>query len=139
VGKVLFYGQGAGGLPTSSAIIADVVSAAQDIVAGVGNRIRWKLQTAPSLKPMAEIDTKYYLRMNVADQPGVLAQITKVLGDHMISISSVIQKLTDESAQTAEIVIMTHPAREKAMKHALEEMAHLVVVKEVSNFIRVEE
>ena len=139
VGKVLFYGQGAGGLPTSSAIIADVVSAAQDIVTGVGNRIRWKLQTVPGIKPMAEIETRYYLRINVADRPGVLAGIAKILGDHLISISSVIQKLTDESAQTAEIVIMTHPAQEKAMKQALEEVAHLAVVKEISNFIRVEE
>ena len=139
VGKVLFYGQGAGGLPTSSAIIADVVSAAQDIVTGVGNRIRWKLQTVPGIKPMAEIKTRYYLRINVADRPGVLAGIAKILGDHLISISSVIQKLTDESAQTAEIVIMTHPAQEKAMKQALEEVAHLAVVKEISNFIRVEE
>ena len=139
VGKVLFYGQGAGGLPTSSAIMADVVSAAQDIVTGVGSRIHWKLQTGPGIKPMAEIETRYYLRMNIADQPGVLAQISKVLGDHLISISSVIQKLTDKSAQTAEIVIMTHPAREEAMKQALDEMAHLTAVKEISNFIRVEE
>ena len=139
VGKVLFYGQGAGGLPTSSAIIADVVSAAQDIVTGVGSRIRWKLQTGLGIKPITDIETRYYLRMNVADQPGVLAQISKILGDHLISISSVIQKITDKSAQSAEIVIMTHPAQEKAMKQALEEVAHLVVVKEISNFIRVEE
>ena len=139
VGEVLFYGQGAGGLATSSAIMADVVSAAQDIVTGVGNRIHWKLQSGPGIKPMTEIETRYYLRLNIADQPGVLAQIAKLLGDHLISISSVIQKLTDESAQTAEIVIMTHQAQEKAMKEALEEMAHLAVVKEISNFIRVEE
>ncbi len=139
VGKVLFYGQGAGGLPTSSAIIADVVSAAQDIVTGVGNRIHWKLQTGRPIKPMAEIETQYYLRLNVADRPGVLAQISKILGDHLISISSVIQKLTDKAAQSAELVVMTHPAQEKAMKQALEEMAHLEVVKEISNFIRVEE
>lgn len=139
VGKVLFYGQGAGGLPTSSAIIADVVSAAQDIVTGVGNRIHWKLQTGRPIKPMAEIETQYYLRLNVADRPGVLAQISKILGDRLISISSVIQKLTDKAAQSAELVVMTHPAQEKAMKQALEEMAHLEVVKEISNFIRVEE
>jgi homoserine dehydrogenase len=139
VGKVLFYGQGAGGLPTSSAIIADVVSAAQDIVTGVGNRIHWKLQTGRPIKPMADIETQYYLRLNVADRPGVLAQISKILGDHLISISSVIQKLTNKAAQSAELVVMTHPAQEKAMKQALEEIAHLEVVKEISNFIRVEE
>lgn len=139
VGKVLFYGQGAGGAPTSSAILADIVSAAQDIVTGVGNRIRWKLQTGQAIKPINDIVTRYYLRMNIADQPGVLSQISKVLGDHRISISSVIQKLTDKSSQTAEIVIMTHPAQEKGMRQALEEMTRLAVVREVSNFIRVEE
>jgi homoserine dehydrogenase len=76
--------------------------------------------------------------MNVADRPGVLAQITKVLGDHRISISSVIQKEADSAAQTAEIVIMTHPAQEKAMQQALDELTHLAVVKEIGNFIRVE-
>jgi len=67
-----------------------------------------------------------------------LAQISKVLGDHQISISSAIQKLADSVAQTAEIVIITHPAQEKAMQQALDELAHLTVVKEISNFIRVE-
>ncbi len=90
VGKVLFLGEGAGALPTSSAVIADTVSAAQDIVLGVGSRTRWWLQPGKVIKSMSEIETKYYLRLNVADRPGVLAQISKVLGDRLISISSVI-------------------------------------------------
>jgi len=138
VGKVLFFGEGAGALPTSSAVIADVVSTARDIVSGVGRRARWKLQPGKVVKPMSEVETRYYLRMNVADCPGVLAQISKVLGDHQISISSVIQKMVDSVAQTAEIVIMTHPAKEAAMQQALEEVAHLTVVREINNFIRVE-
>ena len=138
MGKVLFFGEGAGALPTSSAVIADVVSAAQDIVRGVGSRVRWKLQPGKVVKPMSDIETRYYLRMNVADRPGVLAQISKILGDHLISISSVIQKMTDSVAQTAEIVIMTHPAKEAAVQQALEEVTHLAVVREISNFIRVE-
>ncbi|MFC2047032.1 homoserine dehydrogenase, partial [Chloroflexota bacterium] len=68
----------------------------------------------------------------------VLAQLSKVLGDHLISISSVIQQLTDSATQTAEIVIMTHPAQEKAMQQALGELTLLTTVKEISNFIRVE-
>lgn len=138
IGKVLFYGEGAGALPTSSAVVADIVAAAKDITLGVGNRVRWSLEPGKSIKPMSQIETRYYLRMNVADQPGVLAQIAKVLGDHSISISSVIQKLVDSAAQTAEIVIMTHPAQEKAMQQALRELTLLAVVKEISNFIRVE-
>ncbi|MFQ6121565.1 MAG: homoserine dehydrogenase [Dehalococcoidales bacterium] len=137
-GKVLFFGEGAGALPTSSAVIADIVSSAQDIILGVADKARRKLESAKSIKPMAEIETRYYLRMNVADRPGVLAQISKILGDHLISISSVIQKEADIVAQTAEIVIMTHPAQEKAMQQALSQLEHLEVVKEISNFIRVE-
>ena len=138
VGKVLFFGEGAGALPSSSAVIADIVSAAQDIVLGVGNRTMWKLEPGKVIKPMAEIETRYYLRLNVADRPGVLAQISKILGDHLISILSVIQHETDSVAQTAEIVIMTYPAREAAMQQALNELAHLTVVNEITNFIRVE-
>ncbi len=138
VGKVLFFGEGAGALPTSSAITADIVSSAQDIILGIGDKARWRLKPGKSIKPMAEIKTRYYLRMNVADRPGVLAKISTILGDHLISISSVIQKEVDSLAQTAEIVIMTHPAQEKAMQQALSQLTQLNVVREISNFIRVE-
>ncbi len=138
VGKVLFFGEGAGARPTSSAVIADVVSSAQKIVHGVSSEARWRLEPDKAIKPMAEVETRYYLRMNVTDRPGVLAQISRVLGDHLISISSVIQKETDSVTQTAEIVIMTHPAKEAAMQQALEELANLAEVGEINNFIRVE-
>ena len=70
---------------------------------------------------------------------GVLTQITRVLGDNQISISACIQKETDLTTQSAEIVIMTHPSNEAAMQKALKEMSTLSVVKEISNFIRVED
>jgi len=138
VGKVLFFGEGAGALPTSSAVIADIVSVARDIVLGADSRARWKPEPGKVIKPMSDIETRYYLRMNVADRAGVLAQISKVLGDHLINLLSVIQHETDSLTQTAEIVIMTYSAREKAMQQALEELAHLTVVNEISNFVRVE-
>jgi homoserine dehydrogenase len=75
--------------------------------------------------------------MGIADQPGVLAQVARILGDHQISISSAIQKET-EPDQTAEIVIMTHPAREESVQAAIEDIKKLSVVKEVHNFVRVE-
>ena len=87
---------------------------------------------------MDEIETRYYLRMNCADRPGVLAQISRILGDNMISIASAIQKEADDVAQTAEIVLTTHPASEKAMRQALHQIEQLEVLKEISNFIRVE-
>ncbi len=138
VGKVLFFGEGAGSLPTSSAVIADIVSAAKSIILGAGSRAKWEQEPVKGIKPMSDIKTRYYLRLNVADRAGVLAQISKVLGDRQVSISSVIQKLTDSIAQTAEIVIMTHLAQEAAMQQALEELKHLDVVIEIGNFIRVE-
>jgi len=138
IDKILVFGQGAGPLPTSSAVIADVVSAAQEIFLGMSGRAKWELDSGKVIKPMSDIETRYYLRLNVADRPGVLAQIARVLGDHRISISSAIQKLADPAAETAELVIITHTAQEKAMQSALSELACLTVVKEVSNFIRVE-
>jgi len=139
VGKVIFFGEGAGALPTSSAVVADIVSSARDIILGVSSQARWKLDSGKTIKPMSEIETRYYFRINVTDAAGVLAQIAKVLGDHLISISSVIQQETDSLAQTAELVIMTHPAKEKAVQTALGELERMDVVKEINNFIRVEE
>ena len=138
VGKVLFYGEGAGPYPTSSAVIADVVSVAQDILLCSGPRIKWQ-PGAKNIKPMADLITRYYIRMTVSDQAGVLTQITRILGDNNISISACIQKEADEANQSAEIVIMTHPANEAAMQRAIQEMGKLNVVKEISNFIRVED
>lgn len=138
VGKVLFFGEGAGAKPTSSAVVSDIVSAAKKIRLGVASKSTWKLDSSKTIKPMADIETRFYLRMTVADAPGVLAQISRVLGGYAISISSMIQKETDNANKTAEIVIMTHPAREKAVQTALKEVAALSVVREISNFIRVE-
>jgi homoserine dehydrogenase len=139
VGQVLFFGRGAGPLPTSSNVVSDVVAEAQDIVAGAGCRSKWIMQTGTIIKPMAEIESRYYLRLNVADRPGVLAQIARVLGDNNISIASCIQKETDNTVQTAELVIMTHLAKEKAMQKALTELKGLYVMKEIGNFVRVED
>lgn len=139
VGRVIFYGQGAGALPTSSAIVADVINLAQRINLGVSITPSLRLEPTKRIKPISEIESRYYLRMSTDDRPGVLAQISKILGDHLISISSVIQKETDVVSQTAEIVLMTYPAQEWAMQRALKEIERLEVVKEISNFIRVED
>ncbi|OGO43896.1 MAG: homoserine dehydrogenase [Chloroflexi bacterium RBG_16_58_8] len=138
VGKVLFMGEGAGAKPTSSAVIADVVSSARKIVLGVGSISAWQADSGKGIKPMDEIETQYYIRLGAVDRPGVLAKIATVFGDNLISIASAIQPESDEKTQTAELVIMTHPAREKAMQKALRDLAKLEVVKEISNFIRVE-
>jgi homoserine dehydrogenase len=138
VDKVLFYGQGAGPLATSSAVIADVVATARELRLGLPPYISWSLGSGRRLKPMSDVMTRYYLRLNIGDRPGVLAQIARVLGDHSISIASAIQKLADPVAQTAEIVIITHTAKEQAMQAALAELKKLPVVKEIGSFVRVE-
>jgi homoserine dehydrogenase len=138
VGKVIFYGQGAGPLPTSSAVVADVINIAQSINRGLECIPKWPFGGEQTIKPMSAIETRYYVRMSVFDQAGVLAQISKILGDRSISIASVLQKESDPSTRTAEIVIMTHSACEKDVQTALNDMKHLKVVKEVSNFVRVE-
>jgi len=138
-GKLVFYGEGAGSLRASSAVVADVLAIARNIHHGVNNVPELRLDLQVTVKPMSEVTTRYYLRLNAPDHPGVLAQISQVLGDNSISISSVIQKESDLAAQTAIIVIMTYPAEEKGMQKALKQLKQLPVVNEVSNFIRVEE
>jgi homoserine dehydrogenase len=139
VGQVIFYGEGAGPRATSSAVVSDIIKIAQNIKNGKSSAPRLPFATGRTVMPMAGIKTRFYMRMRVADQTGVLAQISKILGDHAISISSVIQKETDASTRIAEIVIMTHPAEEQAVQKALKETEHLGVVKEISNFVRVED
>jgi homoserine dehydrogenase len=139
VGRVLFYGQGAGAAPTSSAILADVIDVAQRINRGISLTPTLRLDSKKRTRPMSEIKTRYYLRMNAVDRPGVLAKIAKVLADKDVSISSVIQKESDISKRAAEIVLMTYPAKEQAMQDAMAEISRLDVIKEISNFVRVED
>ncbi|MGA2158410.1 MAG: homoserine dehydrogenase [Dehalococcoidia bacterium] len=138
VGNVLFYGQGAGPSATSSAVIADVINIAQNINTRRDNAPRFVPEKTSGIKPMEDIETRYYFRMSVLDEAGVLAQISSVMGSQSISISSVMQQETDPSNKTAEIVIMTHKARESAVQKAVKMLNKLKVVREISNFIRIE-
>jgi homoserine dehydrogenase len=137
-GRVLFQGAGAGSLPTTSAIMADVLDAARSI-AQEGRPSRWRYTSDVPVKPMSDLLSRYYIRVEVADRPGVLAGIGGAFGDNGVSIASVIQKETDEEAQTAEIVIMTHVAREAAVLASLRQVEGLDVVRQVGNFLRVED
>jgi homoserine dehydrogenase len=140
VGKVMFTGRGAGAMPTASAVIADVIDIAQDVQREMGfitPVIHY--DEGKRVKPMAEVRTRFYLRLEVADQPGVLAQITRVLGDQGISIASIIQKEVNDEARSAEIVIVTHSALEGAVDQALQLLDGLPVVNEIGSAIRIEE
>ena len=138
-GRVLFNGPGAGSMATTSAVIADIVDIARDIVGDVTPPVPMELSEDVRIRPIAELETKYYLRLIVADRPGVFARIARVLGDADISIASVIQKETDDVARRAEIVLMTHRARESSMQDAIRLLTDLDVVNEVGNMVRVEE
>ncbi|HWQ28616.1 MAG TPA: homoserine dehydrogenase [Dehalococcoidia bacterium] len=138
LGQVLFEGRGAGSLPTTSAVVADLLDAAISVVSGVREPSAWRHEAPARVLPIGEVVTRYYFRITVADRPGVLAQIARVLGDRQISIASVIQKEADERAQTAELVIMTHLAREDAVQDALRQLATLEVVPGIGSMIRVE-
>lgn len=137
VDKLVLYGRGAGAQPTSSAVLADLCAIVADIVAGVAQRVDFPA-TSPPVRAFGETTARFYLRLSVADEPGVLAQIARALGDSGISIASCIQKESDEEARVAEIVIMTHTARQSAMTEALQKILHLSCTRQVSASIRVD-
>ena len=137
-GRVLVQGAGAGSLPTTSAVRADVLDAARAVVQG-GRPFPWRHTAEVAISPPAELVTRYYIRLEVADRPGVLAGIARVFGDHEVSIASVIQKETDEATQTAELVVMTHPAREEAVQSTILEVRDLAEVVRVGNLLRVDD
>jgi homoserine dehydrogenase len=138
VGRVLFQGPGAGSEATASAVIADILEAARCVK--YGERTATHVMTAGlSIMPMANLTSRYYVRIEVADRPGVLAVIARSFGDHRVSIASVIQKATDETAETAELVIMTHAAREDSMQASIKQISGLAEVREVGSMIRVED
>jgi homoserine dehydrogenase len=134
VGPVVFHGQGAGAAPTTSAIISDLLSVARSGANGAPAR-PW---SALPIKPMAELETQYYLRVSIADQSGVLSQIAHVFGENNISIATLTQKDVSNQQGVAQLVITTHPAQEAAMQKALEVIKELSVLREVHNLLRVE-
>jgi len=143
-GQVLFHGMGAGSEPTTSAVVGDLI----EVVRKMGSQSRppgsqeWAGSgngAALTVRPIGDLQARYYIRLDVADNPGVLAQIAQVLGDGEISIAAVLQRDTDAEAGSAEIVITTHPAKGASMQDALQIMAGLSQVRRVSNVIRIEE
>jgi homoserine dehydrogenase len=139
LGRAVFHGLGAGQRPTTSAVLGDVVEIARRISTKAPPPSMPTMEKELRVRDMAEIETRCYYRLKVADRAGVLAQITRVLGDLKISIANIIQKDTDLENRTAEIVITTHPSKQSAVRQSVEQMEGLEVVTEVSNLIRIEE
>lgn len=138
-GRVLFHGMGAGREPTTSAVLGDLVETARLVVGGAPAAAMGSPAADTGVRSIDTLETRYYIRLVVADRAGVLAQIARVLGDEEISIASVLQKDTDPENRSAEIVIMTHPAREKSVQQALVVIAALDPVRRVGNLLRIEE
>ena len=136
VGQVMLMGQGAGARATTSAVVGDVVNACINYKNKTNNSNRWLIHNKKNLIPISEIETCYYLRLLIADKPGVLAAVAKCLGDNDISIASALQH---ESEEAAEVVMMTHKAYEKAMQKAINELGKIGDVLKINNIIRVEE
>ncbi|MBX7247390.1 MAG: homoserine dehydrogenase [Candidatus Sumerlaeaceae bacterium] len=139
VGKSMFYGRGAGQLPTASAILSDVMSIAESISRGTPPA-EHRLVVPPgkkSLKPIAELETSYYLRIPVADRPGVMARLSNALGERNVSINSMIQR-GDHPTGRAEVIIVTHKTSEKDIQAALAEIGAMDVTQEKPFVLRVE-
>ena len=138
-GQVLFHGMGAGRGPTASAVVGDLIEIARRMEVSGAPVPSIQLNRTNQIKSIDDLETKYYIRLNVADQAGVLAQIARILGDGEISIASVIQKDVNKEASSAEIVITTHPAREGSVQEALKQVSNLPVVHQVMNLLRIED
>lgn len=137
VGQAMFYGKGAGQCPTASAVVGDIIMAARDITHGIQGRMSCTCFTSKRVRAIEEIETKYYLRLTVTDEPGVLAGIAGVFGNQKVSLASVIQKRT--RGNLAEIVLVTHKVCEANIRQALKVIEKLPIVSTIDNVIRVEE
>lgn len=141
-GDLLLYGQGAGMMPTGSAVVSDLVNIGRNINKGITQRIPPDLSTRSFqekglvFKPFSEVITHYYFRFSALDSPGVLSTIAGILGAHQISIASVIQKGRDVGGSVP-IVMMTHEARESAVQEAIQEIDRQPVITDRTVIIRV--
>lgn len=143
VGPTLFYGKGAGALPAGSAVVADIIDVARNILKGSIGRVPPASFMEEERIPLRilsidEIVSIYYFRFTVQDMPRVLSRISGILGEHKISIASVIQKGRKEGGNVP-LVMMTHEAIERDVRSALQEIDRLPVVSEKTMMIRVEE
>ena len=136
IGDAMFYGRGAGSLPTASAVVADIIEIARDIVSGTTGRMKYKIGERKKLCPVEKTKSSYYLRLVVADEPGVLGEIATTFGRAGVSLKSVIQARWTENGD-AEIVAVTHVVTHAAASAAVEALEALPVVREVRSLIRV--
>ena len=134
VDDAMFYGRGAGEMPTASAVVGDIIDVARDLAYDCTGRISCTCYRQIPVKDFGEVENKFFLRMQVKNQPGVLAKIAQVFGEQMVSIARVVQK--NAVADSAELVVVTDRVKEKHMKEALEKLGKMESIYEVSSVIR---
>ena len=134
-GKIVLHGQGAGQNATTSAVIGDLLEVSKD---NHSAHIKTSCN-GPNMKNMNSLVTKYYIRISVDNEAGVLARISTILGKLNISIASVIQKDGVNSDETAELIITTYESSEEALQTALSEITVLPVVKKINTILRIED
>ncbi len=137
VGETMFFGEGAGSLPAASAVVGDVIESARHIATGCTGLIGCTCNEQLPIRDIADLVSRYYARLVVADKPGVLAAVAGVFGEHGVSIASVIQKRCEGTF--ADIVYVTHDARESDVRAALARIERLDVTQRVASVIRVED
>ncbi len=140
VGNTMFYGRGAGREATASAVVADLIDCARNIVCGCRGRVPAFLpgKLFNEILPMAQTENRYYLRIQVKDVPGVIAKMSAILGDRQISISSFIQK-EGQSEDNVSLMILTHLTKEELIKSAIVEIEKLAEVCDQVKLFRIED
>ncbi len=143
VGPNLYYGQGAGRNPTGSAVVSDIIHLARQIRGGINSLLPPLAHAFPqrshlAIQPMEDVTCPYYFRFSAVDRPGVLSRISGILGDHRISLHSVIQK-GRKAHGSVPIVMLTHEAKESSMREAMAILDGLDILTDKTMVIRVEE
>ena len=133
-GSLMFYGRGAGGAPTASAVLGDLVAVARNRVVG-GRGPGESSYAALPVRPISQVDTRYHVSLDVADRAGVLSAVASVFAEHDVSIAAVRQQ---GRAQDASLVIVTHSAPDEALRSTVDKIAGLPVVHDVVSVMRVE-
>lgn len=133
-GELMFYGRGAGGTPTASAILGDVVAVARHLTSGALGP-RESDYADLDIVPIDHLKTKYLIRLNVADKPGVLAAVAQVFATENVSIQTVRQTGRGEDA---ELIVVTHGATDEALAQTVKKLSHMDMVRSVESVIRVE-
>src|SRR5690606_24814544 len=136
VGDVMFYGRGAGMEPTGSAVVGDIIEAARNIRVSATGLARHEPLHETKIRDFSQVETRFCIRMQVQDKPGVLARIAAIFGENGVSLESIVQKKAEEGH--AGIFWMTHRTTQQALADSLKAFEQLDIVSEVSSVLRVE-